>query len=56
MFAAMHLDFNSLKSGLHHLTGQLWVEKQKPKMELETKFLGTILLIDTHNYSCKKFC
>jgi hypothetical protein len=43
MLAVLHSDINSLKSGLLHLR----VEQQKSKMELETKVLGTIALIDT---------
>ncbi len=53
MFAVLHSDTNSLKSVLLHLTSQLKsrtakrVDQQKSKMELETKFLGTISSIDT---------
>ncbi len=50
MFAVQPSDINNGKSGLLHLTGQFYckqVDHQKAKVELETKFLGTILLIDT---------
>ncbi len=53
MLAVSHSDINSLKSGLLHLTRQIKnravkrVDQQKSKMELETKFLGTISLNDT---------
>jgi hypothetical protein len=49
MFAAMHLEINSLKSGLLHLTCHLNTQKgrsAKAKDEIisETKFLGNILI------------
>jgi hypothetical protein len=47
MFAILHSDINCLKSGLLHLTDSLRLQQQKSKMELETKFLGTISLIET---------
>ncbi len=50
MFAVLPSDINNDKSGLLHLTGQFYckqVDHQKAKVELETKFLGTISLIDT---------
>ncbi len=48
MFAALHLDINSLKSGLLHLTGQPYYKKSRPakvkdgNMVLLTPFLGTL--------------
>ncbi len=47
MFAVLHSDINSLKSGLLHLTGQPYCKKCRSKMELLTIALGAILLIDT---------
>jgi hypothetical protein len=49
MFAVLHSDINSLKSGLLHLTGQLYCKKSrsaKLKDGIIDPFLGTILLID----------
>jgi len=47
MFAALHSDINSFKSGLLHLTGQPSSQKDrgakvKDGIISETKFLGTI--------------
>jgi hypothetical protein len=48
MFAALHLDINSLKSGLLHLTGQPYCKKSRPakvkdgNVVLLTRFLGTL--------------
>ncbi len=53
MFAVLHSDINSPKSGLllfigqHKSRGDKRVDQQKSKMELETKALGTISLSDT---------
>ncbi len=52
MFAAMHLDINSLKSGHLHLTGQPKSQKGrsakvKDGIISETKFLEHSELIDT---------
>jgi hypothetical protein len=49
MFAALHSDINSLKSGLLHLTGHLNSQLSSAKKIKEgiislTKFLGTISL------------
>jgi hypothetical protein len=52
MFAALHSDINSHKSGRLHVTGQRKsrgakrVDQEKSKMELETKALGTISMIN----------
>jgi hypothetical protein len=50
MFGTLHLDINSLTSGLFHLTGQPNSQKgraAKVKDEIisETKFLGTISVL-----------
>jgi hypothetical protein len=50
MFAVLHADIDSLKSGLLYLNGQPYcksVDQQKSKMESKSKALGTITLIDT---------
>ncbi len=50
MFAGLHSDINSLKSGFRHLTGQRYCKKSrsaKVKGGIITYFLGTISLIDT---------
>jgi hypothetical protein len=50
MFAELHSEINSLKSGLLHLTGQPYCKKSrsvKVKDGIITYFLGTISLIDT---------
>jgi len=44
MFAELHSDINSYKSGLLQRHCKR-LDQQKSKMELETKDLGTILLI-----------
>ena len=46
MFAKLHSDINSLKPGLLHFTSQLESRAAKVKMELETKFLGSISVIN----------
>jgi hypothetical protein len=49
MFAELHSDINSHKSGFLHLTGQPYCKKSrsaKVKDGIRTYFLGTILLID----------
>ncbi len=50
MLAVLHSDVNSLKSGLHHLTGQPNCQKGrsaevKDGIILETKFLGAISVV-----------
>ena len=50
MFAALHSDVNSLKSGLRHLTGQPYCQKGrlakvKDGIISETKFLGAISVV-----------
>ncbi len=50
MFAVLHSDINSLKSGLLHLTGQPYCKKSrsvKVKNGIINLFLETISLIDT---------
>jgi hypothetical protein len=50
MFAVLHSDNNSLKSGLLHLTGQPYCKKSrsaKVKDGIINLILKTILLIDT---------
>ncbi len=50
MFAVLHLDINSPKSGFLHLMGQPYCKKSrsaKVKDGIITHFLGTISLIDT---------
>jgi hypothetical protein len=56
MFAALHSDFNSLKYGLLHLTGQLncrkgRLAKVKDGIISSTKFLETISPI-LYRYQC----
>ncbi len=53
MFAAMHSDINSLKSGLLHLIGKLKGKSAKDKegIILETKLLRNNSLIDTTSFS-----
>jgi hypothetical protein len=53
MFAKLHSDINSLKPGLLHFTSQLESRAAKVKMELETKFLGTIL-VDQYSITLSK--
>jgi len=50
MFAELHSDINSSKSGFLHLTGQPYCKKSrsaKVKDGIITYFLGTISLINT---------
>ncbi len=50
MFAILHLDINTPKSGFLNLTGQPYCKKSrsaKVKDGIITYFLGTISLIDT---------
>ncbi len=51
MFAVLHSDIRSVKSGLVHLTGQPYCKKSRcTKVKdgiINSYFLGTILLIDT---------
>ncbi len=50
MFAVLHSDINSPKSGFLHLTGQPYCKKSrsaKVKDGIIAYFLGTISLIDT---------
>ncbi len=51
MFAVLHSDINSLKSGLLHFTGQPYCKNYrlaKVKDGITTSFLRNILLIDTY--------
>jgi hypothetical protein len=55
MFAGLHSDINSPKSGFLHLMGQPYCKKSrsaKVKDGIITYFLGTISLIDTRVGSC----
>ncbi len=52
MFAELHSDINSTKSGFLHLMGQPYRKKSrsaKVKHGIITYFLGTISLIDTES-------
>jgi hypothetical protein len=52
MFAGLHSDINSHKSGFLHLTGQPYCKKSrsaKVKDGIRTYFLGTISLIDARS-------
>ncbi len=53
MFAGLHSDINSPKSGFLHLMGQPYCKKSrsaKVKDGIITYFLGTISFIDTYVY------